>query len=255
MQKKTVTKLLASYAVITCLLLSKNCTADEFSWPLFLPAIVGGTYEASPNVPTVVPTVISAGRVWMDRNLGASRVATHSADSIAYGSLYQWGRPSDGHQHRNSLTTFVTSSTNSPGHNKFIIARMTATTLDWRNPQNNNLWQGVDGVNNPCPQGFRLPTKTEWEHEKQSWSSNDAAGAFASPVKIVASGFRQGNNSADGGGDIIFEGFGGCYWSSTIYLSRNEYLSWGLELLSVDGSPKLNPWNRAVGCNVRCVKK
>ena len=27
--------------------------------------------------------------------------------------------------------------------------------------QNDNLWQGVNGVNNLCPSGFRLPTSTE----------------------------------------------------------------------------------------------
>ena len=37
-----------------------------------------------------VPTVTSAGQVWMDRNLGASRVATSFDDEEAYGDLYQW---------------------------------------------------------------------------------------------------------------------------------------------------------------------
>lgn len=41
----------------------------------------------------IVPTVTTAtGRVWMDRNLGASSVATSSNDAEAYGDLYQWGR-------------------------------------------------------------------------------------------------------------------------------------------------------------------
>jgi hypothetical protein len=31
------------------------------------------------------------GRIWMDRNLGASRAATSPTDSEAYGDLYQWG--------------------------------------------------------------------------------------------------------------------------------------------------------------------
>jgi hypothetical protein len=36
----------------------------------------------------------------MDRNLGASQVATSSTDPASYGDLYQWGRPADGHQIR-----------------------------------------------------------------------------------------------------------------------------------------------------------
>ena len=42
---------------------------------------------------TAIVTVTSAtGKVWMDRNLGAGRVATSSTDTEAYGDLYQWGR-------------------------------------------------------------------------------------------------------------------------------------------------------------------
>ncbi len=34
----------------------------------------------------------ATGKIWMDRNLGASRVAQSSIDEEAYGYLYQWGR-------------------------------------------------------------------------------------------------------------------------------------------------------------------
>ncbi|WP_446008965.1 hypothetical protein [Candidatus Electrothrix sp.] len=55
--------------------------------------------------PVVIPTVTSAtGKVWMDRNLGASQVATLFDDTAAYGDLYQWGRPTDGHEQRDSGT-------------------------------------------------------------------------------------------------------------------------------------------------------
>ena len=55
-------------------------------------------------------TVVGAnGRVWMDRNLGASQVATSSTDTNSYGDLYQWGRGADGHQLRisNTTSTFI----------------------------------------------------------------------------------------------------------------------------------------------------
>ncbi|MDZ7738239.1 MAG: hypothetical protein U5K32_04030 [Bacteroidales bacterium] len=38
----------------------------------------------------------------MDRNLGASQVATASDDENGYGDLYQWGRSADGHESRTS---------------------------------------------------------------------------------------------------------------------------------------------------------
>ena len=40
----------------------------------------------------------STGKIWMDKNLGASRVAISSDDYLSYGNLYQWGRNSDGHE-------------------------------------------------------------------------------------------------------------------------------------------------------------
>ena len=89
-------------------------------------------------------TVISAGRCWLDRNLGASRVAESSDDSQAYGDLFQWGRLDDGHQVRTSGTTTDLSTSDVPGHGNFIISQ--DYPYDWRSPQNNNLWQGINGT-------------------------------------------------------------------------------------------------------------
>jgi uncharacterized protein (TIGR02145 family) len=125
------------------------------------------------------------GKIWMDRNLGATRAATSSTDADAYGHLYQWGRASDGHQVRTSPTTSVLSSSDTPGHGSFILV---ANPYDWRSPQNTNLWQEVNGTNNPCPNGYRLPTEAEWNAERASWSSNNSAGAFASPLKLPVAG-------------------------------------------------------------------
>ncbi|MDO5968527.1 hypothetical protein Q4Q35_01790, partial [Flavivirga aquimarina] len=50
-------------------------------------------------------TSSATGKIWMDRNLGASQVATSSNDADAYGDLYQWGRAADGHESRTSSTT------------------------------------------------------------------------------------------------------------------------------------------------------
>ena len=115
-----------------------------------------GTVPAGPGTITSPVT----GRVWMDRNLGASQVATSSTDVASYGDLYQWGRGTDGHQLRTSSTTNIQSAMDQPGHGDFILG--TSVPYDWRTPQNSNLWQGIAGVNNPCPVGFRIPTNLEW---------------------------------------------------------------------------------------------
>ena len=149
-------------------------------------------------------------KIWMDRNLGASQVATSSTDAASYGDLYQWGRGPDGHQIRtNQGTTTTLSPTDEPGHSDFILTSPTSP-WDWRSPQNDNLWQGVNGVNNPCPVGFRIPTLAEWDAERASWSSDDATGAFASPLKLTVAGYRTFTN-----GLLSLVGHSGFYWNST----------------------------------------
>jgi len=188
-----------------------------------------------------VPTVTSAGQVWMDRNLGATRVATSSTDTEAYGDLYQWGRLADGHEKRTSTTTSTLSTSDVPGHGDFITSP--ASPYDWRSPQNNNLWQGVSGINNPCPAGFRLPTDTEWETERLSWSSYDSAGAFASPLKLVVAGCRGHSD-----GTILGAGSYGFYWSSTVNGAASRYL------IFFSSSANMNNINRAYGFSVRCLE-
>ena len=61
---------------------------------------------------------------------------------------------------------------------------------DWRSPQNDNLWQGVNGINNPCPSGYRIPTEAELDAERLSWSSDNSAGAIASALKLPMAGYR-----------------------------------------------------------------
>jgi uncharacterized protein (TIGR02145 family) len=198
---------------------------------------IGYGNEVSFTTAAAFNTVIGANkRIWMDRNLGASRVATSSTDAESYGDLYQWGRGADGHQLRTSATITTLSSADQPGNSRFISP--TDKPFDWRSPQNNNLWQGVNGTNNPCPSGYRLPTEAEWTTERDSWSPKTSVGAFASPLKMTMAGKRTSYD-----GLIIKVGTIGHYWSSTDYS------------LSFEGSyTSMSPFSRAEGYSVRCIK-
>jgi uncharacterized protein (TIGR02145 family) len=181
------------------------------------------------------------GKTWMDRNLGASRAASSSSDVNSYGDLYQWGRSADGHQCRNSATSNVLSIVDQPAQGRFIIS--INEPWDWRSPQNNTLWQGNNSVNNPCPSGYRLPTEVEWNEERLSWSSNNSAGAFASPLKLTRPGYRDHISAA-----LADVGFSGFYWSSTV----NGISASRLYLLS--NNAQIITTYRSFGGSVRCIK-
>ena len=198
------------------------------------------------SVPTSIIDVTNpiTGEIWMDRNLGASRAATNYDDSQAFGNKYQWGRFSDGHQcvqFNPSSTTIILSPSDQPGHDDFIV--VSSSPYDWRSPQNDNLWQGVNGINNPCPAGYRLPSEAEFEAERLSWSQSGALGALNSPLKLSMNGFRQFQSGSGANGTIR-----GYYWTSTV----NGINARTLQFNSSDDF--IMDGQRAHGFAVRCIK-
>lgn len=176
----------------------------------------------------------------MDRNLGASQVATTYNDSLAYGDLFQWGRLDDGHQDRSSITTTTLSDTDIPLDSNFIINPV--TPYDWRSTSNNTLWQGASGINNPCPSGWRLPTLTEWNNEIAAGSWTDRTSTYASPLKLTVGGSRVYTTGA-----LSSVGSYGYYWSSTVYSTNRAYYFY-----NYTGTTGRN--YRATSFSVRCIK-
>jgi uncharacterized protein (TIGR02145 family) len=200
---------------------------------------VGTAYGNEISLTTLPPLPFglvygSNGRIWMDRNLGAERVAVNRVDYAAVGHLYQWGRGTDGHQLIDSRKTVNKSIQDSPGHALFI------TGSDWRNPKNNNLWQGTNGVNNPCPSGFRLPTMNEWREEITSWNGVHTDLAFSSPLKIALGYFRN----TDG---LLTANAAGGYWTSSV--DGDEAI-----ILNFMSNSQFFTRPRTWGFCVRCIK-
>jgi len=195
------------------------------------------TYKGS-NV--TYGTVSGTGsKCWLDRNLGALQVATSQTDANAYGDLFQWGRGDDGHQIRTSGTTNFLASTDHPGHPNFILP--SSSPNDWRSNNNNNRWNATPMVNNPCPSGWRVPTDAEWNTERQSWTNNNATGAFNSPLKLTMAGRRDRNSG-------VIDNTNGNYWSRTVIGTDSRNLHFHSSNAIMFNN------NRAFGYSVRCIK-
>jgi hypothetical protein len=209
--------------------------------------------------------IVSAltGKKWLDRNLGAKQAADSVRDYNAFGDLFQWGRAADGHQltTRTSATTATSinettntiASTDTPTNSLFILSPNSLGISDWRSPQNNNLWQGVNGINNPCPQGWRLPTFAELKAEHLGIDDN------RSRLKFTATGFRSAQNG------VIRNFSEGFYSSSSVYTANDipsytdDRLMEGLWFSitfdeEFNESYSLNADSRACGMAIRCIK-
>lgn len=179
-------------------------------------------------------------KLWLDRNLGASRVATSTSDSLASGDLFQWGRLADGHQLRNSdLTEMIATSIN-PNHNKFIANLLGS---NWLTNNNDSLWNYSTNSNCSCPTGWRVPTTDELKLEMNSWSSNDINGAFDSPLKWTAGGDR------DNHGIIRYTNDWAFIWSST----PKGNFAFNLSIIGTS-TAEISYSPRVYGLSVRCIK-
>jgi hypothetical protein len=219
-------------------------------------------------------TVLSpTGKVWMAYNLDAIVYPpTSMNDPNAYYSLYQWGRNADGHQ---IIRPTTGSGSNTIPYSEYIVSGtsdlpnlptsyndniMTQTVGnkfiqvgggDWLNPTNDLLWQ-EDGINSPCPSGFRLPTGTEFQDEANTWTSRDINGAYSSVLKLTYGGYRFYNASSKMSSQTL-----GLYWTSTV---SNGIPTW---FSTNDGTSKTGtlPLSnqgygvKANGLAVRCIKK
>jgi uncharacterized protein (TIGR02145 family) len=209
--------------------------------------------KSIPASATEVVDVTYGTQTWMDRNLGARRVATAKDDVYSFGNHYQWGRPADGHEisvwngttptsgrgfaDATALEALATSDT--PGYPNFILTDV--NPFDWRSDNNDNRWETVN--QGPCPAGYHVPTSGQWTTADNfgSWGNNNAT--YNSALKLPSSGLRHRINGSLGG-----QGTVGQYWSSKVGGTLARLFTFGSSVAELGNN------YRSFGFCVRCIK-
>jgi hypothetical protein len=199
-------------------------------------------------------TLISphTGRVWLDRNLGATQVATKSTDTAAYGYYYQWGRNDDGHEVRSSgVSHTLASNVIDAGTDLFIISNSDwmGANLDSNGSVRVDDWKD-GGANDICPIGFTVPTEKELMADTTDADVISTATAFTSFLKIPTAGSRIELN-----GTLIpthRTNTTAILWSRTT--GRMYSHSFSRSLYIVGDETHYNSVPRAKGASVRCIE-
>lgn len=248
-------------------------------------------------------TVVFNGKTFMGCNLGAVNNAnSDNAEILAsYGLFYQWGRkdPFIGPASYNgakgadatiygpiskTITTYVVCdetvgtmeyATKNPLH---FIRGVEASKYDWiYSAHSNTLWGDVKSINDPCPKGWRVPSRDDF---KGLTIADDLAVENASEVYANKFGWTL----TDGSVSDLFIGAGrrtyltgrlhnfynppmrsameaqpweGLYWTNgtdTDTQSSAFYFYFNKSDVESSRVVPQAPYQRANGMNIRCVK-
>jgi len=182
------------------------------------------------------------GKIWLDRNLGASQFCISLNDTACYGGYYQWGRSTDGHEQKTSATTSVQAADINNAGSKMVVNWTDWFAADSDGSLRGAKWSEIDG-NSICPSGYRVPTVEEFEAEIISNSINNNTNAFNSFLKMPSSGLR---NSFDGSFSDL--GASSNYWVSSTSGSQSVAIN-----IYSTGTSIFNTY-RTQGLAVRCIK-
>lgn len=193
---------------------------------------------------------------FMDRNLGATS-ATATDGKKTYGLYYQFGRkdPFTGDIERYNINgTSIGKTAIESGKVSFAKAVQNpaifnSNSSDCVSPNNyvGKNWNDIvesDGKTffDPCPEGWRLPTRYEFSSFSTTsfdWDSTN-------------SGITYNNNWFPASGSRLNgDGSYGYYWSALPYSAKNGYC---LSFYSGYANPSVNNY-RANGLSVRCVQE
>ena len=242
------------------------------------------------NIEVTLSDGTKATQTWLDRNLGASKVAESADDFEAYGSLFQWSRKADGHEKTSwsSATAGVLANgiagvnervpnRADAGHSQFIPT--SEAPHDWAvqtSTQETGLWGGkytdyewhaplTDETQegNPCPEGYRVPTVNEFLamagavlnttlQYNTKYALDDPNTPFAESVLHLPSA-----------GDMLYKattaatengGVRGVYWANSSAAKAGDNYNNSNRFLFMSGQVIVNPYQRSNAYSIRCIR-
>ena len=219
-----------------------------------------------------------------------------ASNAAVHGDFYQWGRQKDGHEKRNSQNYPTNSISNEagqlpantvfdengqvprthPAYGKFI--KQNVGTHDWRRAQSNTLWNtGTEenpvkhANNDPCPQGWRIPTRNELlaihaHNDRELIGTFQASGTATGTPGLLYKARTSGTGKEENDklflpaagyhhldGALWNVGTSGYYWSSTPEGENAHYLNFSHDNLTAPEPPYHPNFWRGYGFSIRCV--
>ena len=213
--------------------------------------------------------------IWAPVNCGYEPV-DGSYKGYPYGKLYQWGRKygqgydsnDDSYPTGESLVNaFVSLEQGQSKENENIFYKVSSSTdNDWLNNPNNQLWNSgnedfpVKTDYDPCPDGWRVPTKSELTSLKEGFiikdgTFNNQKGAWfygmidGDPTESSSKLFLPFAGKRDKWGQSASQRNNeGYYWSSSVEYNQAFKMDFGSSYIAI------NAMARVYGFSVRCVK-
>jgi len=207
-----------------------------------------------------------SGRIWLDRNIGASTVCTKARSEFnseeeyvesqgdCFGGYYQWGRMTDGHEVETSaLITSKLTKMNIFQSTKFVALDDYNSHPDWLGSSNDvngklrkKKWKDYEN-STICPKGFRVPMIHELQNEGVDMNS------FINILKFPHAGNRVSWENGK-----IRRGSFGSIWSTDLaepYANNTEYTSKAYNFIvgETEGF-MVYMQGRSYGKSVRCIE-